>query len=257
MKTIKVIIMLCFTVSLSAQNISNKRNQLSLIYGFGLGQWKDISYSPLSYDLGSMQSELRYQHSSKKGHILDFELQGWAGTLGHNNHENFDTQFLGLDFKAQWLGKLGEIKGCALYLGPRYKLGTQMMTWEDDYELSSAYSYLSTSNLGLTARVDYTLQKWSFSAEASLPLIASNSRPAYSGFTDEDSDEILNFLFEDAEWQGPGTYLAPELGLQASYQILPWADLTAKYEGAYTELRDAEKIAIASHQFMFGLNFKF
>ncbi|WP_417611917.1 hypothetical protein [Owenweeksia hongkongensis] len=257
MKTIKLFILLCFSLALNAQNNSQKRNELSLMTGIGMGQWKDLSYSPLSYKLGHMPTELRFQHFSKKGHILDFELQGWAGTLEYDPYENFETQLLGLDFKAQWLGKLGEANGCTLYLGPRYKLGSQMITWEDDLELSSAYSYLSTSNLGITARVDYTQQRWSFSAEASLPLIASNSRPAYSGFTDEDSDEILNFLFDDAQWQGPDTYFAPELGLQASYQIFNWADITAKYEGAYTHVSDSEKIAFATHQFMFGLKFKF
>jgi hypothetical protein len=257
MKTIKLITLLCFALSLGAQNAPEKRNQLSLMYGFGIGQWKDLSYSPLSYALGSMQSELRFQHYTKKGHILDFELQGWAGTLGHNNHENFETQFLGLDFKVQWLRNLFTGYGFSLYAGPRYKLGSQLMTWEDDYELSSAYSFLSTSNLGVTARIDYAYQKWNFSAEANLPLIASNSRPAYSGFTDDNSEEILNFLFDDAEWHGPETYFAPELALQASYQIFKWVDLTAKYEGAYTQVEDDEKIAFATSQLMLGIKFKF
>ena len=257
MKTIKLITLLCFTLSLSAQNTSEKRNQLSLMYGIGAGQWKDLSYSPLSYNLGGIQSELRFQHYTRRGHILHFEIQGWTGTLDYDPYESFETQLLGAEFKAQWLGKLGEASGCTLYVGPRYKLSSQMITWEDDYELSSAYSFLSTSNLGVTARIEYAYQKWNFLAEASLPLIASNSRPAYSGFTDDNSEEILNFLFDDAEWQGPGTYFAPELALQASYQIFNWADVTAKYEGAYTQLNDAEKIAFATHQFMFGLNFKF
>ncbi|WP_417593379.1 hypothetical protein [Owenweeksia hongkongensis] len=50
---------------------------------------------------------------------------------------------------------------------------------------------------------------------------------------------ILNFLFDDAEWQGPDTYCT-RIRTQASYQIFNWADVTAKYEGAYTRLNDSE-----------------
>lgn len=256
MRTRIFITLLCLSLGLNAQNNSS-RNQLSLLYGFGKGQWKDLSYSPLSYELGSNQLELRFQHSSKKGHVLDFELQGWAGTLGHEHYNNFETQFLGLDFKAQWLGKIGSTRGYSLYLGPRYKIGSQMMTWEDAYSLSSAYSYLSTSNLGLTARLNYTRGKWTLSTEASLPLIASNSRPAYSGFTGQDGDEVLGYMFDNVQWQGTDVYFAPEIGIEARCRIFRWTDIVAKYEGSYTQLRDWEKTAFATHQFMFGLNVSF
>lgn len=253
MKTLKLLLILGITTSLSAQN----RNQLSFHQGIGVGQWKDQSYSPLTYDLGSMQSELRLQHFTRRGHIWDFELQGWAALLSHQANENFDTQLLGLDLKVSHLWKLGQANGWRLYLGPRYKIGSQIITWEDEYDLSSAYSYLSTSNFAASLRVDYQKQRWNLSAEASLPFIATNSRPAYSGFGDDADEHILNYLFDYVQWQTPDQYLAPEVSLTAGLDIFSWLALQAKYEGAYTELNDDDKIAFDTHQVMLGLNFKF
>lgn len=257
MKTIQLLVILCFASSLGAQNLSQNRNQLSLLYGIGTGQWKDQSYLPLSYDLGSMQSELRLQHFTRRGHIWDFELQGWAALLSTNANEDFETQLLGLDLKVNHLWKLGEADGCSLYLGPRYKIGSQIITWEDEYDLSSAYSYLSTSNFAASARIDYQNNRWNFIAEASLPLIATNSRPAYSGFGEDSDEHILNYLFDYVQWHTTDEYFAPEVSLSAGYDVLPWLALQAKYEGAYTELNDDEKVAFATHQLMLGLNFKF
>jgi len=257
MKTIKLLVILCFATTLGAQNFSGKRNQLSLMYGIGSGQWKDQSYSPLSYDLGSMQSELRLQHFTRRGHTWNFELQGWAAALTNNANDNFETQLLGLDLKVSHLWKLGEADGCSFYLGPRYKIGSQIITWEDEYDLSSAYSYLSTSNFAASARIHYQNSRWNLSAEASLPLIATNSRPAYSGFGEDADEDIFNYLFDYVQWHTPDEYFAPELSLSAGYDVLPWLALQAKYEGAYTELNDDEKIAFATHQLMLGLNLKF
>ncbi len=257
MKSIVLLVILCFASNLGAQNITENHNQLSLLYGIGTGHWKDQSYSPLSYDLGSLQSELRLQHFTRRGHIWDFDLQGWAALLSTHANDDFETQLLGLDLKVSHLWKLGEVDDCRLYIGPRYKVGSQIITWEDDYELSSAYSYLSTSNFAASARIDYQNNRWNFTAEASLPLIATNSRPAYSGFREDSDEHILNYLFDNVEWYTPDKYFAPEVSLYAGYDAFPWLALQAKYEGAYTELNDGEKIAFATHQLMLGINFKF
>lgn len=257
MKTIKIILALCFINTIYAQDAHVNRNQLSLVSGIGTGQWKDQSYSPLVYDLGSMQIELNFQHLSKHGNIWDFELQSWAARLSNDANEKFETDLLGLDLKFSYLWKLTEEGNYNFHLGPRYKAGSQIITWEDDYELSSAYSYFSTSNLALTARFDYHLERWNFSAVASLPLIATNSRPEYSGFNNGSDEHILNYLFDYVQWHTPDQYFAPEVALSADFKIVEWLALKAKYEGAYTQLNDSEKIAFFTHQFMLGLNFKF
>lgn len=256
MKITHLLLATCFSFALGAQNNPSSRNSLSLMYGIGKGDWKDQSYSPLRYDLGSMQSELRFQHITKKGNLWDFELQGWAALLSNTAGEEFETQLLGVDLKAAFLWELLNANGWSVYLGPQYKAGSQIITREDDYHLNYAFSYLSTSNIAASFRVNYQVNRWDFDVNASLPLIATNSRPAYSGFPGEDGEHILNYLFDYVRWQTPDEYFAPELTFTLGYDVFNWVAVAAKYEGSYTSLKDEKPIDFTTHQLMLGLNFK-
>lgn len=255
MKSLLITFLVLFALNVEAQE--QPRNRISLMAGFGGGQWKDQFYSPLRYDVSSALWQLGWERYTRRGHIFILETQSIAATLTPDAYDTFESDMFAFELQTAWLWKLKETTRWQFYVGPEYSISSQVSTWEDGYDLSSAYTYLSTNGLSLTGRARYQLNRWNLNGQVSLPVLMYTSRPPYAGNTDITGSSELLFRVKDGDWQSLDSYLAPEVRLQAEYELRSWIGLAAQYRFAYQDLEADQPMSYSFHKIQIGVNFKF
>ena len=253
MKALLLTILVFFTLNVQAQT-DPPRNRITLMAGFGGGQWKDQFYSPLSYDVNSALWQFGWERSTRQGHIFVFETQSMAAKLTPDAGEQFESEMIGFELQAAWLWKLKETNRWQFHLGPEYSIGSQVTTQNDD---GSSYSYVSTHGLSATGRANYRLDRWNFTGQLSLPLFMYTARPPFADYTEGMEVSDLLFRLNNGDWQNPSRYLAPEVRVKAEYELRRWVGLAAQYHFAYQNLEANQPMSSSTHHVQVGVNFKF
>ncbi|MEO0330684.1 MAG: hypothetical protein AAF223_03215 [Bacteroidota bacterium] len=256
MKALLSVILILVVLNVQAQT-DQPRNQISLMAGFGGGQWKDQFYSPLNYDVSSSLWQFGWERSTRRGHIFVLETQSIAAKLTPDAGEQFESEMIGFELQTAWLWKLKEITHWQFHLGPEYSTGSQVTTWEDGNNLSSAYTYLSTHGLSITGRASYQLDRWNLSGQVSLPVLMYASRPPYTGITDATESSDLLFRMKNGDWHSLDSYVVPEVRVQAEYELRRWIGLAAQYHFAYQDVDSGQPMSSSIHNVQVGVNIKF
>ena len=256
MKALIIIILALFALNVQAQT-DQPRNQITLMAGFGGGQWEDQFYSPLSYDVSSALWQFGWERSTQRGHIFVLETQSIAAKLTPKTGDQLESEMIGFELQSAWLWKLRETTRWQFHLGPEYSIGSQVTTLEDGNNLSSDYTYLSTNGLSVTGRAKYQLDRWNLTGLVSLPVLMYTSRPPHSSITDATEASDLLFRMNDGDWQSLDNYVAPEVRVQAEYELRRWIGLAAQYHFAYQDLETSQRLSSSVHNVQIGVNFKF
>jgi len=253
MKALLFVILVLFALNVQAQT-DQPRNQITLMAGFGGGQWQDQFYSPLSYDVSSALWQFGWERRTRHGHIFVLETQSIAAKLTPEEGGQPESEMIGFELQAAWLWKLKETNRWQFHLGPEYSIGSQVTTQNDD---GSSYSYVSTHGLSATGRANYRLDRWNFTGQLSLPLFMYTARPPYADYTEGMEASDLFFRMKNGDWQRLGNYVAPEVRVKAEYELRRWIGLAAQYHFAYQDLEASQPISSSTHHVQVGVNFKF
>lgn len=256
MKALVFVIFALLALNVQAQT-PQPRHRITLMTGFGGGQWQDQFYSPFNYDVNSALWQLGWERSTRQGHIFLLETQSIAAKLTPESGEQLESEMIGFELQSAWLWKLNETSRWQFHFGPEYSIGSQVTTLEDGSNLSSDYTYLSTHGLSITGRANYQLNRWNLTGQVSLPVLMSTSRPSYSNITDATEVNDLLFRMKGGDWQSLGDYVAPEVRVQAEYELRRWIGLAAQYHFAYQDLGASQPLSSSVHNVQVGVNIKF
>ncbi|MGD1894406.1 MAG: hypothetical protein ACFB15_27900 [Cyclobacteriaceae bacterium] len=253
MKALVFVIFALLALNVQAQT-DQPRHRITLMTGFGSGQWQDQSYSPFSYDARSALWQFGCERSTQRGHIFVLETQSIAAKLTPETGDQLESEMIGFELQSAWLWKLKETTRWQFHLGPEYSIGSQVTTPENS---GSSYTYVSTHGLSATGRANYQLNRWNFTGQLSLPLLIYAARPPYADFTEGMEADDLLFRMKNGDWQSLGNYVAPEVRIQAEYELRRWIGLAAQYHFAYQDLETSQPLSSSTHHVQLGVNFKF
>ncbi|MEM9675394.1 MAG: hypothetical protein AAF992_22575 [Bacteroidota bacterium] len=253
MKALVFVIFALLALNVQAQT-DQPRHRITLMTGFGSGQWQDQFYSPFSYDARSALWQFGWERSTRQGHIFVLETQSIAAKLTPETGDQLESEMIGFELQSAWLWKLKETTRWQFHLGPEYSIGSQVTTPENS---GSSYTYVSTHGLSATGRANYQLNRWNFTGQLSLPLLIYAARPPYADFTEGMEADDLLFRMKNGDWQSLGNYVAPEVRIQAEYGLRRWIGLAAQYHFAYQDLETSQPLSSSTHHVQLGVNFKF
>jgi hypothetical protein len=247
--TLLLILLLFSWISRGQEQPENKLNHIKTFIGFSAGKWKDEGYSPLTYDMQTISFELLYQREIEQNDYFEMQMRTELGVLDYQENTNLSSDLVAFSFSTAYWLHLKERKSKTFWIGPQYRLSTNLVTWEDEYGLSSSYTYQNSHTVSAAALFNLDFKKWSFQSRAELPLLAFNARPPYSRFNGSESGL---FNFGDGLWTSLNAYVAPQVELGAEYQVFNWLNINAKMRMLYSNYHKGSRISYITNTFFVG-----
>lgn len=235
---------------------SQSTNELHVSSYLGGGLWSDGERSSEDYGSYKRAWTVRFNHQSAQRSIWSFSLDAAGGRLIQDLEATNDLAFMQFKAKAAYGFALVKTEQFRINAGLQFQSFSRIISENESFKEDEPFQHFSRQGLDLRVGGEYNLEKLSFRADVSVPIISyvDLSAPAASA---ELSDVLLERVFGNVEYAGWHEYFATDVSAEMHYSLNSWFALSAHLKADMHIMDQENDFAFSDAQFGIGANFKF
>lgn len=250
-------LLLLLSIDVMAQH---KNNELEFAFGSANGLIKDEVFSPLNYKSSGGTLSLHYSRNTKRDHVFLLSVDLQTLEMSTNVSDQFGSDLVKLNMEDAYLFRLNstDFRNTSIFLGVDFHSNGNLITYEDEYTLSSSGTYVSHRGIGLQALASHAFKKNAVDLRVKLPVIGKVYRSPYNQFTKTMNDEqLFAFIYKNGDFGAIHNFLNPSVAASISRPLIGKLDIRLGYEIEYLKSSVYQPITNFQGRFLIATSFKF